>query len=147
MAAARLIIIAITTLVSSSAAFVSPVRKACTSHAPTYDVDGLYLISPPISTQPSSLSLFATIDDGNIQTNSAEIIQRLELTEQFSRWRFMQKLLEAELPASDIEDVLLSTLYAYLQHGPSANSANNKNENGGNASPVLTDQQRSIMTN
>lgn len=81
-----------------------------------------------------------------IQTNAAEIIDRLELTEQFERWRFMQKLLEAELPASDIEDVLLSTLHAYLQHGPSASSANNKNENGGNASPVLTGQQRSIMT-
>ncbi|KAL3760679.1 hypothetical protein ACHAWU_007361 [Discostella pseudostelligera] len=74
-----------------------------------------------------------------IQTN---VIERLELTKQFERWRFMQKLLEGEISSSDIEDVLLLVLHAYLQHGPTASSSNNKNENGGNASPVLTPDQR-----
>lgn len=95
-----------------------------------------------------STQLCATIDDDGImqlQTNTNELIERLELNQQFERWRFMQKLLEGELPASDIENVLLSTLHAYLQHGPTASSSNNKNENGGNASPVLTEQQRNTM--
>lgn len=43
--------------------------------------------------------------------------------------------------------MLLLSLTAYLQHGPTAFSADNKNENGGNASPVLTEDQRSVMTN
>ena len=42
--------------------------------------------------------------------------------------------------------MLLLTLSSYLQYGPTAKSYNNKDENGGNASPVLTDGQRSIMT-
>lgn len=58
----------------------------------------------------------------------------------------MQKLFEGELPASDIENILLLTLHAYLQHGPTALSPDNKNDNGGNASPVLTEEQRSTVT-
>jgi hypothetical protein len=71
-----------------------------------------------------------------------DVIERLELSKQFERWRFMQKLLEGEISSSDIEDILLLVLHAYLQHGPTASSSNNKNENGGNASPVLTPDQR-----
>ncbi len=54
----------------------------------------------------------------------------------------MQKLLEGEVSPMDIEDVLLLVLHAYLQHGPSGLENDNKNENGGNASPVLTPDQR-----
>ncbi len=54
----------------------------------------------------------------------------------------MQKLLEGEVPPADIEDVLLLALHAYLKHGPNGLSSDNKNENGGNASPVLTPDQR-----
>jgi hypothetical protein len=77
----------------------------------------------------------------------SDVIDRLELTEKFDRWRFLQKLLENELSHSDIEDVLLLSLSAYLQHGPTPSSYNNKDENGGNASPVLSDDQRSVMNN
>lgn len=77
----------------------------------------------------------------------SDVIDRLELTEQFDRWRFLQKLLENELSHSDIEDVLLLSLSAYLQHGPTPSSYNNKDENGGNASPVLSEDQRTIMNN
>src|SRR6056300_1371410 len=55
----------------------------------------------------------------------SDVIDRLELTEKFDRWRFLQKLLENELSHSDIEDVLLLSLSAYLQHGPSPSSYNN----------------------
>jgi len=79
-------------------------------------------------------------------TQQTNVIERFELTKQFERWTFFQKLLEGELPASDVEDVLLLSLNAYLQHGPTAFSADNKNDNGGNASPVLTADQRSVMT-
>lgn len=76
----------------------------------------------------------------------SDVIQRLELTDQFSRWKFLQQLLENELAHSDIEDVLLLSLSAYLQHGPSPKSYNNKDENGGNASPVLNEGQRRVMS-
>jgi hypothetical protein len=71
-----------------------------------------------------------------------DVIERLELTKQFERWRFMQKMIEGEIHPSDIEDVLLLVLHAYLQHGPTGFTTNNKNENGGIASPVLTPDQR-----
>ena len=77
----------------------------------------------------------------------SDVIKRLELTDQFSRWKFLQQLLENELDHSDIEDVLLLSLSAYLLHGPSSKSYNNKDENGGNASPVLTEGLRRVMSN
>eukprot|EP00579_Thalassiosira_antarctica_P020404 CAMPEP_0201958346 /NCGR_PEP_ID=MMETSP0904-20121228/5536_1 /ASSEMBLY_ACC=CAM_ASM_000553 /TAXON_ID=420261 /ORGANISM="Thalassiosira antarctica, Strain CCMP982" /LENGTH=305 /DNA_ID=CAMNT_0048503673 /DNA_START=53 /DNA_END=970 /DNA_ORIENTATION=+ len=86
--------------------------------------------------------LYSTIDDSLLKIST---IERLELHKQFERWTFFQKLLDGELPASDIEDVLLVALHAYLQHGPTDKSSDNKNENGGNASPVLTEEQRSMM--
>lgn len=104
-----------------------------------------YQLSNNISQKHTQL--YATIDDSDVlhELHQLKIIQRLELDQQFERWRFLQKLLEGEMPASDIEDVLLLSLSAYLNHGPTASSANNKNENGGNASPVLTDGQRTVM--
>ncbi|KAL7541252.1 hypothetical protein ACHAWF_006888 [Thalassiosira exigua] len=76
----------------------------------------------------------------------SNVVERLELGQQFERWRFMQKLLDAEIPPSDVEEVLLLTLESYLRHGPTATSPNNKNENGGYASPVLTEDQKDLMT-
>lgn len=87
--------------------------------------------------------LYAAIDDDNPQ--QADVIARLELNDQFSRWKLLQSLFEGELPASDIEDILILSLDAYLRHGPTSASADNKNENGGNASPVLKREQRSMM--
>lgn len=94
----------------------------------------------------STTQLHATIDDDNTYMQTIHnTIERLELDQQFERWKFMQRLLEGELSPSDIEDVLLLSLTAYLQHGPTSTTANNKNENGGNASPVLNDEQISNM--
>jgi len=89
--------------------------------------------------------LYSTSISGNnnIPQQAKETIQRLELDQQFERWKFMQCLLEGELQPSDIENVLLLSLSAYLQHGPTAATSNNKDENGGNASPVLNDEQKS----
>ena len=83
-----------------------------------------------------------TISDNNIPQQAKETIKRLELDQQFERWKFMQCLLEGEILPSDIENVLLLSLSAYLQHGPTAATSNNKDENGGNASPVLNDEQK-----
>jgi len=91
--------------------------------------------------------LHATNNGNDIPLQTSNAIERLELTQQFERWKFFQNLLEGELSPSDVEDVLLLALTAYLQHGPTAFSADNKNENGGNASPVLTEEQRSLMSN
>ena len=93
-----------------------------------------------LSTQHHSTQLSLSAQSTNVI--ESDVIERLELTEQFSRWKFLQQLLENELDHSDIEDVLLLSLSAYLQHGPGPKSYNNKDENGGNASPVLTEEQR-----
>ena len=68
--------------------------------------------------------------------------RRLGCDDQFERWRFLQKLLEGEVPPSDVEDLLLVVLDAYREHGPTDKSSNNSDENGGNASPVLTRDQK-----
>lgn len=76
----------------------------------------------------------------------SDTIERWELHDQFERWRFMQRLLEGEIPPSDVEDVLVAVLRAYLLHGPTVDSGSNggdrDEDNGGSASPVLTDERR-----
>ena len=100
------------------------------------------LVSNHHSHQHITSQLHGTIDDNKTYMQTIHnTIERLELDQQFERWKFMQRLLEGELSPSDIEDVLLLSLNAYLQHGPTSTTANNKNENGGNASPVLNDEQ------
>jgi hypothetical protein len=100
-----------------------------------------------------------TTDDYSSTSN--DVITRYELDDQFSRWRFLQKQLEGDIiPPCDIEDILLHTLSSYLQYGPTtdhtpANSSSSSSlpsktkdkddENGGNASPVLTPCQRIVM--
>ena len=104
------------------------------------------LVSNHHSHQHITSQLHGTIDDNNTYMQTIHnTIERLELDQQFERWKFMQRLLEGELSPSDIEDVLLLSLNAYLQHGPTSTTANNKNDNGGNASPVLNDEQISNM--
>jgi len=98
----------------------------------------------PSSLLSSSTQLHLSSQSAN--TIQSDVIQRLELHEQFARWKFLQQLLENELAHSDIEDVLLLSLSAYLQHGPGPKSYNNKDENGGNASPVLDEGQRQMMS-
>jgi len=74
--------------------------------------------------------------------DSSAVESRLSCDDQFERWRFLQKLLEGEVPPSDVEDLLLVVLDAYREHGPTEKSSNNKDENGGNASPVLIQEQK-----
>jgi len=90
----------------------------------------------------TQLHATAISDNNNIPQQTRETIKRLELDQQFERWTFLQCLLEGEIQPSDIENVLLLSLSAYLQHGPTAATSNNKDENGGNASPVLNDEQK-----
>ena len=98
--------------------------------------------------RPPRVVRFASTDSGGRAAPpppplTTDVVERHELNEQFGRWRFLQRLLEGEVAARDVEDVLLLSLCAYLEHGPSASSSENKDENGGNASPVLTPHQRS----
>lgn len=118
---------------TSSYAFILP-----SSHQPSSSSSKI------IIHQPHSTKLH--LSSQSASTIQSDVIERLELTEQFSRWKFLQQLLDNELAHSDIEDVLLLSLSAYLQHGPGPKSYNNKDENGGNASPVLNEEQRQIMS-
>eukprot|EP00986_Skeletonema_menzelii_P017069 scaffold17363_cov145-Skeletonema_menzelii.AAC.5 len=118
---------------TSSYAFILP-----SSHQPSSSSSKI------IIHQPHSTKL--QLSSQSASTIQSDVIERLELTEQFSRWKFLQQLLDNELAHSDIEDVLLLSLSAYLQHGPGPKSYNNKDENGGNASPVLNEEQRQIMS-
>ena len=78
--------------------------------------------------------LYATIDPSVLRTKST--IRTMEILPTSTRRR---------ITPSDIEVVLSLALRAYLEHGPTATSVNNKDENGGNASPVLTEEQRASM--
>lgn len=63
-------------------------------------------------------------------SNQVDVVQRLELNEQFSRWRFLQELLEGEVEHRDANELLHCVLMAYLNSHPSQR---------GNGSPVLCD--------
>ena len=98
--------------------------------------------------QHITTQLYSTINDDNdniLQQTTANVIERLELNQQFERWKFLQQLLDGEIQPLDIENVLILVLSSYLQHGPTALTSDNKDENGGNASPVLNDEQMSNM--
>ncbi len=136
LAAARL-----AALVCTSYAFILPSSHQALSKTIHQQNQSSFL---SLSTQHQSTRL--NLSSQSPKVIQSDVIERLELTEQFSRWKFLQQLLENELDHSDIEDVLLLSLSAYLQHGPGPKSYNNKDENGGNASPVLTEEQRQIMS-
>lgn len=129
-------------LVCTSYAFILPSSHQASSSKIIHHQHQSSLLS--LSNRHHSTQLNLSSQSANVI--ESDVIERLELTEQFSRWKFLQQLLENELAHSDIEDVLLLSLSAYLQHGPGPKSYNNKDENGGNASPVLTEEQRQIMS-
>jgi hypothetical protein len=126
-------------------AFAFPAR---TSPAPPPPCAALVRGNAHRRRRPPRVVRFASTDDGGGRAApppppTTDVVERHELGEQFGRWRFLQRLLEGEVAARDVEDVLLLSLCAYLEHGPSVSSSENKDENGGNASPVLTPRQRS----
>eukprot|EP00550_Attheya_septentrionalis_P010582 CAMPEP_0198305946 /NCGR_PEP_ID=MMETSP1449-20131203/58166_1 /TAXON_ID=420275 /ORGANISM="Attheya septentrionalis, Strain CCMP2084" /LENGTH=247 /DNA_ID=CAMNT_0044008491 /DNA_START=157 /DNA_END=900 /DNA_ORIENTATION=+ len=44
------------------------------------------------------------------------VLQRLDLSDTFSRWRFMQKLLDAEVEAADVNEILFRVLNAFVDN-------------------------------
>jgi hypothetical protein len=128
-----------------------------------------------VPTTTTTTTTLALIDNRRVTTTTTTdclphddvIIARYELDDQFSRWRFLQQLLEGDvIPPNDVEDILLLALSAYLRYGPTSNHSSGSGssssssssssmldekkdkdeDNGGNASPVLTPSQRIVMT-
>ena len=117
------------------------------------------------STTTTTTTSLASIDDRRT-TDDDVIIARYEIDDRFSRWRFLQRLLEGDIiPPNDVEDILLLSLSAYLRYGPTSDYSSgggsssssssssdeekddkDENDNGGNASPVLTPGRRMMMT-
>jgi hypothetical protein len=68
------------------------------------------------------------------------VADRLDLSDNFNRWRFMQNFLDAEVKASDVNEVLYLVLDSFFKSPPSASDDSNES-----ASPVVTPKVRAIM--
>jgi translation elongation factor EF-G len=79
-------------------------------------------------------------------TTSETVVDRLDLRDSFSRWRFLQKLLDKETEASHANQVLYVLLKAFLEKPRHANAPfaeeQNKNES---ISPILNDRNRQLV--
>jgi hypothetical protein len=75
--------------------------------------------------------------DASTHTQSMSIVQKLGLSQQFERWKFLQDLLEGDVEASDANQVLYQVLTAY-----SSTSTAVLREN---SYPVLDNDNRSTI--
>eukprot|EP00978_Attheya_sp_CCMP212_P007401 scaffold17162_cov31-Attheya_sp.AAC.1 len=75
---------------------------------------------------------------------SSCVLQRLDLSDTFSRWRFMQKLLDAEVEAADVNEILFRVLNAFVDNPElrpkrrSNNDDDNDDDDESSVSPPLT---------
>jgi hypothetical protein len=71
----------------------------------------------------------------------SNLVDRLDLSDNFSRWRFLQNFLDAEVKASDDNEVLYLVLDSFLNSPPSA-SSDDSNES---ALPIATPEDVRII--
>ena len=55
-------------------------------------------------------------------TKASSVVERLELTDYFNRWKFVQKLLDYELEAQHVNEVLYVLLHNYYQKATSTSN-------------------------
>ena len=82
---------------------------------------------------------------GIYQSNSDEtcIVERLELSSQFSRWKFLQDTIEEDTDPKDVNEILFKVLKSFYD-----NPRPLETEDGvTNPSPTLTNEQRTMLKN
>lgn len=115
--------------------FTGPPAKIFTiicDHSPTTTTTTT--ASATITRTAVLLHLLTTTDD--VHSNENNVVQRLELTQQFNRWRFLQELLEGDVHYGDVNELLYNVLNAYLHSDPSQRDE---------GSPILTESIRTTL--
>jgi hypothetical protein len=74
--------------------------------------------------------------EGVDSNNYNNVMQRLELTEQFNRWRFLQELLDGDVDHRDVNELLYFVFQAYLQSDPNQRD---------DSSPALTESMQTTL--
>lgn len=65
-------------------------------------------------------------------TTLASVVERLDLTENFNRWKFLQNLLDEDVDARDVNEIIFVLLHNYRR-----NNQNNSNGDGGGGGPKV----------
>lgn len=104
---------------------------------------GLFLVTSP--TKTNAFVVRQTRSPFGIRsivqaTSAGDVIERLQLADNFNRWRFMQNLLDAELEATEINEVIYRVLEAFLKD-PNPN----RSDDGETVSPRATPQVRETI--
>lgn len=71
-----------------------------------------------------------------VNNNNNDVVQRLELSEQFNRWKFLQDLLEGEVDYRDVNELLYCVFHAYLHSDPTQRDE---------SSPKLTESTQTTL--
>jgi hypothetical protein len=85
------------------------------------------------------------IDDVGARPKDNSVIERLDLSSKFNRWKTMQNILEEEeIPsAQDINEILYTILKSFLDFPRSKKLPNGDT----NPSPILNEEQRNLLVN
>lgn len=86
---------------------------------PTTCIDAFTLRLNPVTVTRSShrISSFTALASAS---PSPSVVERLDLADNFNRWRFLQHFLDAEIQASDANQVLYCVLDAFVKYPPPA---------------------------
>lgn len=71
-------------------------------------------------------------------SSSSSVVDRLDLDDNFNRWRFLQNFLDGEIQASDANQVVYSVLDSFLKFPPPPDSSEV-------VSPILTSNVRDVI--
>ena len=73
------------------------------------------------------------------------VIERLDLREQFNRWRLLQQLLEAEADATDVNEVLYRVMNSFLEVPRPRKIKDAKGITRSNTSPLINDDKKKMI--
>ena len=73
------------------------------------------------------------------------VIERLDLREQFNRWRLLQQLLEAEADATDVNEVLYRVMKSFLEVPRPRKIKDAKGITRSNTSPLINDDKKKMI--
>ena len=85
------------------------------------------------------LSLSSSTNKNSLDDQTPNVMERLQLTSQFERWVFLQKLLDVDLSAPDINELLYLVLQSWVEY---PRSERNNIDRG---SPELEDDKLKVL--
>lgn len=85
------------------------------------------------------------VSEESSEESSCGVVSRLDLDEQFNRWRLLQQLLEAEADASDINEVSHFVLTSFLNFPRPRRIVDGDGISRSNTSPIINKEKKQII--